>query len=111
MQQGNQNMGNQQSTGLPQVKGPEMNDRDFINDILAMEKYLSNGYNTAVHEASTEQLYQLQMNHLTAVHEASRKLFGIMHQKGWYKTDAAQSMQIQQKTQQFANYRTQFPYH
>lgn len=110
MQSGNQTMGTQNSTGLPQVKGPEMNDRDFINDVLATEKYLSFGYNTAVNEASTEELYQLQMNHLTAVHQAQRKMFNLMHQKGWYKLEAAPTQQIQQKAGQFANYRTQFPY-
>lgn len=106
----NQTMGSVHSTGLPQVKGPEMNDRDFLNDVLAMEKYLANSYNTAVNEASTEQLYRLQLNHLNAVHQAGRDLYNLMHQKGWYKIEAADSQKIDQKATQFANYRTQFPY-
>jgi spore coat protein CotF len=110
--QGNQSqiMGPQQSKGLPQVKTPEMNDRDYINEILATEKYLANGYNTAVNEASNEQLYQIQLKHLTQLHQAQRDLFNLMHQQGWYKIEAAPSNQISQKAQQFANYRTQFPY-
>lgn len=34
-----------QTGQLPKVKGPELNDRDRINDIMSMQKYLSNGYN------------------------------------------------------------------
>ena len=33
-------------------KTPQMNDRDFINDQLATEKYMTNSYNIALNEAS-----------------------------------------------------------
>nr|WP_244527587.1 spore coat protein [Lihuaxuella thermophila] len=95
---------------MPQVKGPEMNDRDLINDVLAMEKYLANGYNTAVNEASTEPLFQTQLRLLNEVHQAQRNLYNLMHQKGWYKLDTADAIQVSKKAEQFANYRTQFPY-
>ncbi len=110
MQQSYNQTGPQQSTGLPQVKGPDLNDRDRINDILATQKYLSNGYNTATYEASNDQLYQLQLQCLNEVHQASRDLFLLMNQKGWYKLEAAEQTKISQKSQQFNNYRTQFPY-
>lgn len=100
----------QQSTGLPKVKGPEMNDRDRINDILATEKYLTTAYNIAVNEASTQQLYQVQMQMMTELHQCQRDLFNLMSQKGWYKIDQAPVQQMTQTAQQFANYRTQFPY-
>jgi spore coat protein CotF len=103
-------VGPQASTGLPKVKGPEMNDRDRINDILSLEKYLSNGYNTAINEASNDQLFQMQLGLLNEVHQAQRDLFNLMHQKGWYKLEAADMNKVTQKAQQFANYRTQFPY-
>lgn len=105
-----QTTGAQQATGLPKVKGPEMNDRDRINDILATEKYLAYGYNTACHEASNEALFQLQMQCLSDVHKASRDLFYLMNQKGWYQPEPAQLDKISQKSRQFSNYRTQFPY-
>ncbi|MGA8943215.1 MAG: spore coat protein [Thermoactinomyces sp.] len=110
MQQSSNQMGPQQSTGLPQVKGPDMNDRDRINDILATEKYLTDGYNTATYEASNDQLYQLQLQCLNEVHQACRDLFLLMNQKGWYKLEAEEQPKISQKLQQFSNYRTQFPY-
>lgn len=102
--------GTQPSPGLPNVKGPEMNDRDIINDVLATEKYLAHGYNTAVNEASTDELFQTQLKMLNEVHQAQRNLYNLMHQKGWYKLDNADAMQVSKKAQQFANYRTQFPY-
>ncbi|MGA9173440.1 MAG: spore coat protein [Thermoactinomyces sp.] len=107
---GTQTMGPQKSTGLPNVKGPQMNDRDFINDVLATEKYISYGYNSAVNEASNPQLFQSQMQLLNEIHQAQHQLFDLMHQKGWYKLEVAPAGKITQKAQQFANYRTQFPY-
>ncbi|MBC8081186.1 MAG: spore coat protein, partial [Gorillibacterium sp.] len=45
-----QQLGNQTPTGEPQAKGPEMNDRDRINDILNYVKYMTQGYNTGLNE-------------------------------------------------------------
>lgn len=108
--QGTPSGGQQQQTGLPRVKGPEMNDRDRINDVMATEKYLTTAYNIAVNEASTEQLYRTQMNLLNELHQCQRDLFNLMHRKGWYKIDQAQAQDVYQTAQQFANYQTQFPY-
>ena len=35
-----------------------MNDRDFSNDLLATEKYMTDAYNTFLNEASHQALYQ-----------------------------------------------------
>jgi spore coat protein CotF len=105
----NQQMG-QPQTGSPQIQGPQMSDRDYINDILSTEKYLTSSYNTAVNEASIQELYQLQMKHLDATHQAARELYTIMQQKGWYVIEPAESQKITQKATQFAEYRSQFPY-
>ncbi|GGE07091.1 hypothetical protein GCM10011571_05400 [Marinithermofilum abyssi] len=109
MQQQNQQQQQTQS-GLPQVKGPEMNDRDRINDMLSMEKYMTTAYNTAVNEMVDQQLYQTQMNILTELHQCQRDLFTLMQQKGWYKTDPADMKHVAETAQKFNNYRTQFPY-
>ena len=100
----------QPQTGqLPKVKGPEMNDRDYVNDILSFEKYLSNGYNTGLNEAQHPQLHQTVQNLLNDVHQAQYELFELMFQKGWYKMKAADAQEIQQAHQQFTNYKSQFP--
>jgi spore coat protein CotF len=106
----NQQMGQQKASGSTQIQGPEMADRDFVNDILATEKYLTNSYNTAVNEASIDALYQLQIKHLNATHQAARDLFTLMQQKGWYKIEPAETQKITEKATQFAGYTSQFPY-
>jgi spore coat protein CotF len=95
---------------LGQVKGAEMNDRDFTNDILATEKYLTDGLNTFIREASNQQLYDEVSRVLQETHRAGRGLFNLMFEKGWYKLTAASQQEIQQSAQQFQNYQTQFPY-
>lgn len=94
----------------PQVKGPQMNDRDYLNDILATEKYLTDSFNTAVREASHDALYQDMMTILNESHQAQRQAFNLMFQKGWYKLEAEQQQKLDQAYQQFSNYSTQFPY-
>lgn len=94
----------------PQVKGPEMNDRDRLNDILATEKYLTDSFNIAVREASHDELHQDLMQILSETHQAGRDLFNLMFQKGWYKLEAEEQQKLDQTFQQFSNYSTQFPY-
>lgn len=95
--------------GEPQVKGPEMNDRDRINDILAMEKYLSNGYNVGLNEMQNPVLRQVIQSILNDVHTTQFQIFDQMFQKGWYKMTVADPQEIQQKHTQFSNYSSQFP--
>lgn len=115
----NQNQQNQQQQnmiknpkppGEPQVKGPQMNDRDFINDGLATAKYLTDSLNIAVREASHQQLHADMMQILNETHQCAREMYDTMFQKGWYKLEAAQQQQLQQTYQQFSGYSSQFPY-
>lgn len=98
-----------QSGQLPKVKGPEMNDRDFLNDMLSFEKYLSDGYNVGLNEAQNPNLHQKIGNILNDVHECQFELFNQMFQKGWYKMKAADTQEISQVHTQFSNYKSQFP--
>lgn len=100
----------QQQTTVPDVKGPEMNDRDRLNDILATEKYLTAAFNTALNEASTPWLHREVQTILNELHDCQHRLFQLMAKKGWYKIEPAQPQQISQAFTQFDNYRTQFPY-
>jgi spore coat protein CotF len=98
-----------QTSELPTVKGPEMNDRDWINDILSYEKYLTNGYNTGLNEAQNPQLHQTVQTILNDVHNSQFQLFDLMFQKGWYKMKAADQQEISQAFTQFNGYKSQFP--
>lgn len=60
----NQNQ-NQQKIKNPETqvpKTPQMNERDFINDLLTTEKYMTTSYSMALHEASHQGLYQDMMH-------------------------------------------------
>ena len=102
---------NPQTGQLPKVKGPEMNERDFLNDILATEKYLSDNFNIFAREASNQSLHREVMTILDETHATARTLFNLMFEKGWYKLTAADPQEIQKTTQQFQNYESQQPYH
>ncbi|CCQ96313.1 conserved hypothetical protein [[Clostridium] ultunense Esp] len=99
------------STGVPQVKGPEMNDRDYLNDALSTCKYLTDSLNDAVREASHDQLHQDFMQILTETHQSARDFYNLMFQKGWYTLEAEEDQHLQQAHQQFSQYSSQFPYH
>lgn len=101
---------NPQSPQLPQVKGPEMNDRDFLNDGLSTCKYLTDSLNVAVREASHEQLHADLVQILTETHHSARELYNMMFQNGWYKLEAEEQQKLQQAQQQFSGYSSQFPY-
>lgn len=98
------------STSVPTVKGPEMNDRDLLNDILATEKYITDNFNVFTREASHEQLHQVTMGILNESHQAARDAYDIMFKKGWYTLTSAQGQALQQLQEQFGSYATQFPY-
>lgn len=91
-------------------KTPEMNDRDRLNDVLTMEKYLSDSFNTAAREASHEALHQDLMTILNETHRLQYELYQIMFQKGAYKLEAEDQSKLDQAYQQFNGYATQFPY-
>jgi spore coat protein CotF len=98
------------STGqLPKVKGPDMNDRDFINDILSFQKYMTTGYNTGLFESQNPNLRQTVQTILNDVHASQHALFNLMFQKGWYKMKAVDTQEVSKTHTQFANYKTQFP--
>lgn len=100
---------NQQSGQVPRVKGPEFNDRDRLNDMLATEKYLTDNFNVFAREASHSSLHGDVMQILNQTHEETRDLFNLMFQKGWYTMETESPKQINQTQQQFSNYQTQFP--
>ncbi|MCF8012066.1 MAG: spore coat protein [Clostridiales bacterium] len=101
---------NPKTPGEPSVKGPQMYDRDRLNDILATEKYLTDGFNVMAREASHRQLYNDAMQILNETHHCTRDIFNLMFQKGWYKLEGEDSQKLQQLQQQFQNYTSQFPY-
>ncbi|MBU9722187.1 MULTISPECIES: spore coat protein [Bacillaceae] len=95
-------------TQVPET--PQMNDRDYINDILTTEKYMTSSYSTALNEASHEALYSDVEQIFNETQRCQRELFNLMFEKGWYSFDAVQEQELSQSFQQFTGYQTQNPY-
>jgi spore coat protein CotF len=91
-------------------KTPQMNIRDFANDLLATEKHITDAYSTYLNEASNQALYQEFLSIFTEAQNEQRELYNLMFRKGWYALDAADGQQLQQKHQQFQGYTNQLPY-
>ena len=91
-------------------KTPQMNERDFLNDMLTTEKYMTSAYSVYLHEASNQPLYQEMMNIFTETQNCQRELYNLMFKKGWYKLEAADPQKLQQMYQQFQGYTNQLPY-
>lgn len=92
-------------------KTPEMNDRDFTNDMLSSEKYMTQSYSTALNEASNQALYQDLLAIFNETQNMQRTLYNLMFKNGWYSLEQADQAQIQQANQQYGGYTNQFPIH
>jgi len=101
---------NPQPPGSNPQKGPQMNDRDRLNDILATEKHLTEGFNTAALESSHEQLYRTMMTILNETHQGARDVYNVMFRLGEYALEAAQQQKLDETKQQFQGYGDQFSY-
>jgi spore coat protein CotF len=91
-------------------KTPQMNERDFLNDVLATEKYMTTSYSVFLHEASHQQLYEDMLTIFTETQNCQRELYNLMFRKGWYKLEPADQQKLEQSYQQFQGYTNQFPY-
>lgn len=92
-------------------KTVQLNDRDVINDFLATEKYMTDGYSTALNEVSNQTFYDTLLQIFTETQNQQRHLYNLMFKNGWYSLDKADQQQIDQAVQQFTGYMNQFPMH
>ncbi|RKL65497.1 hypothetical protein CR203_20695 [Salipaludibacillus neizhouensis] len=91
-------------------KTPQMNARDYANDMLSTEKYMTDAYATALNEASHQALYLDIEKAFLDSQRCQRELFNLMFEKGWYSFEKADTQKIDQAFQQFSGYSSQFPY-
>jgi len=100
-----------QNPEVPIAKSPHVNDRDLVNDMLTLEKYMTSSYNVALDEASNYDLYQMIFSIFRETQDCQRKFFNLMFMQGWYTLEAADQQKISQTYEKFSNYTNQFPYH
>lgn len=94
----------------PKVEVPEtieMNDRDYINDILETEKNMSDNLSIALNEASNNTLYEEIFSIFTETKNSQRELYNMMFKKGWYSLEKAEENKINQKCNELSQKLTQ----
>lgn len=81
--------------------GIAMNDRDYLNVVLELEKNMSNNYSIALNEASNDYLYEDFFALLEDAKDAARELYNLMFQNGWYTLEQAEEQKVNQKINSF----------
>lgn len=107
-----------QGSASPTIKNPstqvqqgtQFNDRDCLNDMLATEKWLTDGFNVFAREASHQTLHNEVMRILNETHQAARDVFNLMFEKGWYSLHPEQPSQVAKEYQKFQGYESQLPH-
>lgn len=80
-----------------------MNDRDFLNDILESEKNMSVNYTYALNEASNEELFKRIYDMFIHIKEEQRNLFELSFKKGWYTLEKAEENKINEEINTLSN--------
>lgn len=97
-------MNNNNEVSNPEIQVPktdEMNDCDYLNDILTTEKNMSNNYSVVVNEASNRELYLILMQFLSESKDICRDLFDLLFKNGWYKLEKAEQQKINTVIQEY----------
>jgi len=81
-------------------KNQDMNDCDYLNDILTTEKNMSNNYSIALNEVSNDQLYNELFKIFSESKQCARDLFNLSFKKGWYKLEKAEAQKIKMQLQE-----------
>lgn len=77
-------------------KTEQMNDRDYVNDILETEKNMSVNMTIALNEASNEKLYDELFDIFKSIKQEQRSLYELMFRNGWYSLEKAPEQKITQ---------------
>ena len=71
-----------------------MNDENYLNDILETEKNMSVNFTYALNEASNENLFNELYEMFKQIKEAQRNLFELSFRKGFYSLEKAENNKI-----------------
>lgn len=107
---GVQKIGKGRSPVLPKEKDPSFNLRDRLNDVLASEKYMMDGYRIGLNELIDDQLYNLSMSNLDNIKKVHREILTKLFDLGEYQADMAMPAQISDAYDVFNKYKVQLPY-
>ncbi len=88
-------------TEVPTTK--DMNDLDYITDVLETIKNMVHNYSLALNEASNNTLYEEYKNIFDETSTIQRDLFDLMFQKGWYCLEEADNQKITESLNKYNN--------
>lgn len=83
--------------------GIELNDEDYLNVILEIEKNMSVNLTIALNEASNETLYDRLFNIFETIKDLQRDLFEIAFRYGWYSLEKSPETKIQEEYDKLNN--------
>ena len=75
----------------------EMNDENYLNDILETEKNMSVNFTYALNEASNETLFNEIYEMFKQIKEAQRNLFELSFRKVFYTLEKAETNKINEE--------------
>ena len=75
----------------------EMNDENYLNDILETEKNMSVNFTYALNEASNETLFNEIYEMFKQIKEPQRNLFELSFRKGFYTLEKAETNKINEE--------------
>ena len=92
---------------VPVEISKEMNDIDFLTDVLETIKNMVNNYSYALNEVSNQELYNIYQTIFIETSLIQRELFELMFQKGWYCLEEAPQTKIDESYTKFSNQMSQ----
>lgn len=75
----------------------EMNDENYLNDILETEKNMSVNFTYALNEASNETLFNEIYEMFKQIKTSQRNLFELSFRKGFYTLEKAETNKINEE--------------
>lgn len=77
---------------VPKTK--DMNDENYLNDVLADEKNMSNNYSTVLNEMSNNKLFKEVYDLFSESKLLAREAFELAFKNGWYELTKASESDI-----------------
>lgn len=87
-----------EETQVDKIK--EMNDRDYLVDILCSEKEITKNMCTALTEASNTHLHEELYNIFETVEQIQAETYELAWNNGWYSLEEAEKTKISQKAKE-----------
>lgn len=90
----------------PKVEVPtttEMNDLNYVSDILESEKNMCTNLSIALNEASNYDVYEHYFDIYDNVREAQRNTYNLLFQYGWYSLEKTEQTKIDEKYNELNN--------